>query len=402
MSAENLNQSEQICALLDGQLDETQAQNLYYNLAQNPDLQREMQDHLAMRNVFENGAIPPPPALKTNILAKTGLAAGAFAFGSLGGSVASFFSGAFLKSKIFLAAASVLIGVGGTLLFFGDGDSLRVNTEKIPDAELNASDAPILSLNLPERIIHEDKSSNLRTSPPPPRIIYIEKDLAKDDENRDATQSQTPIAATDAPTAKTINLIVKPVSGAEESLANDRINPVAFELVPVENEKSTRGDFTLQARYFSSNSLLDETVSPLANPALNNISFAVLRNIDENDAVGIEFGQENFYQEFFGELPSGDKIDYRQNFIAFWYGLSWLHRYGDELFFDGLTPYARVFVGGCEVGPMLRGAAGFEYWLSPTFALNAGAETSWLIYAFDGNYFTSGKVGANIGLSVDF
>ena len=48
---EFLSASEQLTSFLDGELDSTETSSLFYELAQNPELQEEMKDLILIRNL---------------------------------------------------------------------------------------------------------------------------------------------------------------------------------------------------------------------------------------------------------------------------------------------------------------------------------------------------------------
>ena len=109
---ENMNASELLTAFLDGELDASESQHLFYQLANDPELQDEMQELIAMKSAFKDSKVQPPPALKQNVMKNTVMPdtfirKAATAFVTVG---------AFLFNKYTTAAGAVLLG--GLLTYF--------------------------------------------------------------------------------------------------------------------------------------------------------------------------------------------------------------------------------------------------------------------------------------------
>jgi hypothetical protein len=121
--------------------------------------------------------------------------------------------------------------------------------------------------------------------------------------------------------------------------------------------------------------------------------------LDVNQRVGIEAGQESFYQRFTELLPTGDILQHEQNPTLFEGGVSFTQLFGDGL---GVQPFVKGFAGGTRMGPLGRLTAGAEYEVGSNVLLMAGGEIGALAYRFDGAWFFSPNYGFTYGLSMRF
>ncbi len=140
----------------------------------------------------------------------------------------------------------------------------------------------------------------------------------------------------------------------------------------------------------------------LANPSdalFHNRAIAVQYRLGETQRIGLEIGEENFYQRFDEMLPNGDLLRHEQNPAMIWGGVSFT-----QILWDGsrLRPYVRGLVGGTRLGPVGRVTLGTSYEVGPSLQLFAGGEVSALAYRFDGGWLLSPKYGVAYGLALGF
>ncbi len=131
----------------------------------------------------------------------------------------------------------------------------------------------------------------------------------------------------------------------------------------------------------------------------NNNSLSILYNFENGFSVGSEIRQETFLLEFTGKDINDVTYLYRQepNFTT----LSFLGRYSYDMSAT-LDPFAQFTFGGNKIGVVGRVMGGFMY--SPYQNLNMilGVEYNNMSFQYQGDRFNSGKVGINYGISVQF
>lgn len=142
--------------------------------------------------------------------------------------------------------------------------------------------------------------------------------------------------------------------------------------------------------------------------ALENGSDALLRDkaiaahyqIGDGRSVGIEIGQEEFYQRFEEQRPNGgDVILHEQNPVLFWGGASLRQTFFES---SSVRPYVQVTAGGTRVGPIGRMMLGASFDLVPELQIIGGGEITTLAYSFDGRWYLSPKYALTYGFALRF
>jgi hypothetical protein len=131
----------------------------------------------------------------------------------------------------------------------------------------------------------------------------------------------------------------------------------------------------------------------------NNNSLSIMYNFENGFSVGSEIRQETFLLEFIGKDMNEVTYLYQQepNFTT----LSFLGRYTYDMS-TTIDPFAQFTFGGNKIGVVGRAMAGFKY--SPYQNLNMilGVEYNNMSFQYQGDRFNSGKIGLNYGVSVQF
>ncbi|MFA7327030.1 MAG: hypothetical protein WC121_10225 [Candidatus Kapaibacterium sp.] len=131
----------------------------------------------------------------------------------------------------------------------------------------------------------------------------------------------------------------------------------------------------------------------------NNNSISIMYNFANGFSVGSELRQETFLLEFTGKDVNDITFLYRQepNFTT----LSFLGRYSYDMSAT-IDPVAQFTFGGNKIGVVGRLMGGFMY--SPYQNLNMilGLEYNNMSFQYQGDRFNSGKLGINYGVSVQF
>lgn len=139
---------------------------------------------------------------------------------------------------------------------------------------------------------------------------------------------------------------------------------------------------------------------PLSTPLVNNVALQALYRIDDHYAIGLETGQEPLVQVYSG-VEQGRTVHIEQNYLAPWAGISYRYVADRIELAGGITPFASVTGGATRIGPMARATVGLRRDVGP-LALFVGTEFAGFAYRYQGQWFSTSKVGLTYGASVTF
>ncbi len=391
----NMTSSEKLIALIDGELPSEETTTLFYELAQNVELQEEMREQLAIRQFFATKQLVPPDYLKHKILHSIGL--GSFlsiASAKLTSSGLGFVGLSTLKSKAFLMLSSALIGSLFTLYFTENFQSDKNITfdEPVPIIHSFQIDEPQNNYRI-EADLTQPASITKNTKSNPSQIVS--KFKTSEDEpffDYNSSINGIKIVSVDKYQSQYKPLKYRNVLH-NETEKYDFDKPVYPKFVDY---------LSLQIRGFATRSIPELNVPPLDNPVMNNMAIALFYKFDKNMQVGIEVGQENFMQEYYQYEMGNLKRDIKQNYTAFWTGVSFQYNIAEYGYNQKLYPFTRAFLGGTNVGPLLRGMIGLQFDYENSFSLFTGIESTALFYRYSGNTFSTYKLGLTFGGSVNF
>jgi hypothetical protein len=391
--------SEQLSALLDGELGMEESSTLFYSLAHNSDLQSELQDLLKIRNKMPALQLHPPDKLKKGILIGTGLAAtSTIASSALNSAGASFWSKIIL-SKPFLMLMTASLATMMTYYITSK------NHEFIKSGETKTTASQIPKITSGEQ--------QLNTIPP--KIIYITKKVfvkVKPDDN--FYTNPLPVFTGDSNNNIQKIPIVENREGIELSNVKNNLLSLALNTtqsnflalantLPVESnkfiDKEQYSKIVVQMRHFNANTFIEPKVSPLISPAINNIGLAFLYEYSKNESVGIEIGQENFQQNFSATEWDGMTY-YYQNYLGFWYGITYKYTFDDikTVFGIDIRPYLQTFFGGTQVGAIGKISTGIQLDIGNNLIMFSGFDGTLLGYIYKDKLFTTRKAGVTYGL----
>ena len=395
---EFLSASEQLTSFLDGELDSTETSSLFYELAQNPELQEEMKDLILIRNSFRNSRKIPPANLKQNILATTGLSSGVRTAAGLG--TAAFFLKSFLR-RPYIAGLLGIAAIATTIFFLTDtpevetAKQLNVPVSSSEVVEDNSStDNSMAGIAEEERSSTNSETSSFATNFKSGKNVSGGKDVFVEKNSNDlqpARQNVIPLEVYMSPFANRENMVNVPggapsMKGVPQIFGED----VADFLQHLSLNFRIADGASYPNPDLNSNSAI-----------LNDFAVAIMYNANSNNSFGIEFGRENFLMEFEGF--EGELLyRYPQSYNAFVFGLAYQYQFSDFDFVRGVSPYARFFAGGTKIGPVGKVSTGLYYNLTHNVVLNAGAEYGILAYSYTDNIFTTQKIGWTVGLSLGF
>ncbi|MCU0424174.1 MAG: hypothetical protein MUF71_00975 [Candidatus Kapabacteria bacterium] len=131
----------------------------------------------------------------------------------------------------------------------------------------------------------------------------------------------------------------------------------------------------------------------------SNLAVGAMYALSPQHSVGVEAGQEAYFQRFF--TRDANEVEYRveQHPTFLWAGLAYRFTLLPE---SALSPFAHIVAGATEIGGMGRGMVGFSYTPDTRTMLFLGAELSSLLYQSEGAWYLSPKAGVSYGVSVRF
>jgi hypothetical protein len=142
-----------------------------------------------------------------------------------------------------------------------------------------------------------------------------------------------------------------------------------------------------------------ETIYPNEFSKLNNMSIALLYQLNNNIELGLDARQETFFVKYTSIDSNSFKYIFEQqpNFASF--GI--LARYKTYINDDYLILFQSNFAGN-YYGFIARAGLGFEYQIYPQLSISGIVEYSNLFYQHQGNWNSSGKIGFNYGINFKF
>lgn len=394
MNSYQLTPSEMLCAFLDGELESGEAEILFLTMAQSPDLQAEMREYVILRNTVQ--AIPlftPPEHLKAAILEKVGLAekkATPFAI--------------FAHNRAVLMTVSAIISSILTLWMINSSVEKLIaevpNNESVLSQKIYEPKQVPKSAEIAKSGNFTAKSSrnlsNLSSN-------FVSKPVSSILQEKISAISEEPISNVASNEQAITPELRNSIHSAE---INSNFNQPLFSSPATQSfpllfgsQISAVQNFTLNMRSLSSNSMNENNLSaPLQNSAIE-INVALLYRLSENDAIGVEFGRENFLQQFTG-TEKGLSVRYEQSYSALCAGASFQHKFDidDEV----VEPFTRMMIGGTSVGPLGKCLLGLGFSLSDEFTVSTGIEASYLLFQYQQQWFSTQKLGVVLGTSLKF
>jgi len=175
--------------------------------------------------------------------------------------------------------------------------------------------------------------------------------------------------------------------------------PKQIEVTPIDlgGDNSLYDRFAIEIRGAEYFNMQQTSVSQSSQPRFENVSFALMYNINDKFALGIETRQEFFYQDYTG-LDNGSNWNYMQytNYM------SGSINARIKLFeFYGVRSIGQLGIGFANPGPIGRSFLGFEYNPIGNIGLVLGIEGSVLAYHHNKSYFYSPKLGVHYGIKIN-
>lgn len=388
----NINYSEKIVAFLDGELDASERESLFLTMASSPQLQEEMRQQIIISQTLKKSLLVPPETLKHNIFAAIGATSVVAP-----NAQKSFYSKILNKKLTLILSLFLLLIVPFVYYQFFDNNQLKDNI---------AHSSNPSKFDLPKEIPLTSSFSDNH------QVLSKHTTKSNSSQVPSNTSTKLNVVAPQADELSKIDEIQTYLSSDNTLFFIDASNSVEPDLNLLFNNNKrfsqifenafTKTDFldklSMQIRFFEAKNFVNSNIKPVSNPLLNNFGFAIIYDIDNNNSVAIELGQEDFVQKFKGELNEFPSL-IKQNYTAFWAGASFQYTFEDYNF---ISPFVRGMIGGTRIGPLSKIIIGGKYYLSNKIYAFVGIENTALFYEFQNKWFSSFKSGLAGGVSIKF
>lgn len=414
---EYLKSSEKLVAFLDGELPQEETAGLFYELAQNSELQEQMKQFVNLRNNMDKSQVMPPLHLKNNLLRSTGLKEGPLdAFLDASSKVAAILVAMFYNKASLSVLLISALSVGAILMMNRNVEETAVANAASEQAVKNSASNSIAFMESID-VTSEDLNNSLTLNKSDDDIAIAKTvrisstNFAKNNSGEKTSANLLSATHTEFPEINNqnnndfiahnilpSNFVVAEIPFGINSYPPSKRHIFAESDLLADIMQNT----TFYVRYFGSRSYPDFQLQNESNPLLNDIRAGFKYNLSGNHSVGVAIGMENFLMSFNKET---DGIIYRydQSWNTGWLAFTYNYNFGEIA--SGLHPEVNVLLGSTVVGPLARIGAGVNYFVTESFYLNLGFETGSLIFRErnqKGGYdwFTTDKAGLIFGFGI--
>lgn len=220
-----------------------------------------------------------------------------------------------------------------------------------------------------------------------PDLSILQPPTTQEDKEQPALESVLPLAAQNVLADSILASLPAPNNSAERS---------TLALPEPEESKEHLSPFGVEYRRIESQNI-ERVPTELVKPAdafLMNSAVSLTYRLNESEEIGATVGQERFYQHFQEIAINNDTLDYQQNPLLFWGGITYRRQF---LRSTKLNPWVQLMAGGTRIGPTARVGVGLQYQLTPVLRLFAGGELSGLLYSQSSEQHLASKYGLTYG-----
>ena len=425
--------SEMLNLYIDGELDSTNELSLFSELAKNEELRTEMRELLAIResvNKDVEAFTPPLSATKavytalgfslpTNVLAPT--------IATVAGTTLS----VILKKIWAPALAAVVATIVTTFVVTSIYDNNEPNNSNIPqivskesvtsngvddsnvnqnitNGTTNANDIKSTGYENNRNRVSQKNTNSISTDRTniqnETQLAQTQQLIADNNETTDIKNTQDELVA--------VSLIENSNIIANQNHSNNKLNsatqknPIASPAIlsPIIPEiNSGEKMFCLQLRGLSAFSFPENNVPSKTSPFFSNMSLGLLFQKVYGLNIGVEFGQEQFAQQFYNTQNNRKEL-IKQNPMTFWGALAIKGEFDAKLEFLGnAQPFTQLSLGYCEQGPLSKIITGLQWHSSDYgYGMNIGIEGALLLYNHQNVLYSTEKIGISYGLFYSF
>lgn len=413
---------------LDGELNSSQQDLLFSELAQNTELRQEFSQQVRLQTLAQSDlpSISPPTDAANAVFAKLGFSIpnSDFTYNLTNNKTTSTAllwksTLVFLKKRFPTFLTSVLSATITALIFL----YFLNNNLLLDNAKLNG----------PSRMVVSTNTSDLKNSNSPNSLVTnpLTRNISDIDFERLFSKALADYFAANPINQYSLvqdsNIAVQKVKSStyENSIdnfnnnntleANIYQNKIPIVVLPNLESNTQNGDLissdylsdnvfndlSFSIRSFTTQSSTKINVPSNANPWFNNMALSLGYNINKYHSFGLEIGQEQFAQRF--QKTDFDLTStYEQNPLLFWYGGYYRFSYPDIIFNEKLFPFAQIFGGATSVGPVIKSQLGIQYKPDKRVTFILGGEMTKLLYKLQNNIYNTDKFGITYGISIQY
>lgn len=387
--------SELLTMLLDGELKGAREAELFSALANDPDLQEQLESQLAVREAIkaDTEAFTPPVDATVGVFEKLG-----YAIPAGSGKNASFWSNIFSK-RVAVTAALLLFGTVAItgILSLNDNDTDFANSARSSNTANNivaADDVRDHSADLSEvnkipvvsssEVVEIKKVESHKTN-----YAFTGMQTAKTDEIRSEEAFEIPTLHNSFAAYQNVGLNYQ--------------NNSQFEMLRSRVESPKYNSMNMSGAVFGNTFYVKGAVNSSETPfqgGFNNLTIGYMRNWKDNFSVGVEFGKEPI-QRLFSEDQSTALVSRSKD--VYWGALTVKYE-ADMISIEGISPFAQARFGfGSDFNYMYGMSAG-AVWNIETLpiAFSAAYEFKNFTYTHLSKSYNLNKSGINIGLHYNF
>ncbi|MBM2816758.1 MAG: hypothetical protein HW421_3520 [Ignavibacteria bacterium] len=398
--------------LLDGNLDPSSEEQLFYALSASEEARTELKQQIAVSRAVRADIQAFSPSAKStmNIYSSLGFnvpVAGATAVAAKSGILTTLgkFSQGIIGSLI---TAGVAVGL---FLSFGRNSQPESVQPASSSSNLVSQQQPMqpqLPIADADKPVPEKPGTIVK-------YIYIP---AKVVENSDAAANPVQQNAADLTKEESLvpdyakTIILTPLSKGNYPLYNPsaignlaQLNGKPVEMTPHYSNSGELLGFTIEVNNFQDWLLPDPNIEPSSIPKFNNLSGSILYNVSKNTSFGINLRQESFFQTFTGTDNQGDLYRYEQQPYLTSYSGVFRYSLRSLLGLEGegfIIPMLQLSIGGNKAGTVGRIMLASSFRVNSQFAFMLGVEGGRLWYTHKNNTFTTDKIGVNYGFVYGF
>lgn len=423
----NNSASEMLTLLLDGEIPPELEQSLYDSLAKEEELQTEMKEHLAIRELVRSDveAFTPPADFTNAVFANLGFQVPQVA--SLG--LAANQSRPFYKKWKYALLLLLLLGTGASIALINNQSSdikaITNSNSNIKDSDaqksLDKNNIPVVSSISSNQIQNtKNTKSELNASANKSRGMALRNEKPAANDIAIANQSNNQIT-NELNINKESNIENNDLTQlAQNSEIIENVSPVLI-ISPIRSFSgryySLNSGISINTRMpsfvFGNNSNFDRKWI-IYGRAIKNIygdAYSKSNNLSESFSIGIlastgiadnlslgaEFGTEPYLQD----VVLNNKASYENQSTLNWFGVAARYDF-KNLSFMNINPYTQVVVAGSGIGPLARLSLGFSYESPAGIGAMINLEDSYLMYISNGNLNSFNKIGLSGGVFIKF
>lgn len=197
------------------------------------------------------------------------------------------------------------------------------------------------------------------------------------------------------------------ISGSSQNFPDQNISSRAFAL-PFEDNYSIFDNLTIDNTQFAVvvKGISIESALPSKQAGSfnlqDNINVAAFYKLDAYNAIGVEFGREQFAQEF-TRIIAGKEHQQFQTPSIYWVGITYRLIVPDWAIMNRIIPYAQLSAGINNIGGALfKIQPGLEWRMGKNLSFVLAGDFSSLLYNYDNVIYDSEKFGFVYGVNVNF